>query len=676
MTALTRWVLSHKLLVVPCWIILAIVGLASAQSATRALSTQFTVPGGEGITTSAAIVRHFGSGGTTAPILPVITLPKGVTIHSPGVKAHLAAAFDRIAATIPGSRLASYATTGDQAFVSRDGRTTFGLVYTPTGFSISAPTASVTRVEAALRGVTIDGARFNVTGLDALSTGTGNGGDNGVLAETMIAAIGSLVVLLFVFGSALAILPLLMALVAIPTTFLLVWGLASVTYVSFIIEFIIALVGLGVVIDYSLLVVMRWREERSHGLPNELAVVKAMETAGRSVIYSGCTVAIGLAALTVLPLPFLRSMGYGGILIPLVTVTVVLTLLPIVLATVGPFLDWPRHKRSGQVSRVWTAWANQVVRHPWIGAAIGLVILGTLLSAGSTISLGAARADSLAKSGQAHTGLVALERSGIGSGVLMPFEILVQSASPAQVANRIASIPGIRGAIAPISRQRNNLAVVDAFPIADEERLRFARDLHDLLGHSLSLIALKSELAGKLAAVAPERAAAEMRDVEQATRSSLQEVREAVAGYRQPSLENELQNARRLLAAAGIECRCEGELPELPTSQEAVIAWTVQEGVTNVIRHSRTQRCVIRMTRDANGVTIELIDDGGGVVGPATVGSGLAGVAERVASVTGSCESGALPAGGFRIAVTLAGNTAEAHAPLPRDTGAEALRPV
>ncbi|MDQ2742796.1 MAG: MMPL family transporter, partial [Chloroflexota bacterium] len=277
MSTLTRWVLSHKLLVVPLWIILTIVGFASAQSATRALSTQFTVPGGEGITTSAAILKHFGSGGTTAPIVPVLTLPGGVTVNSPGVKARLAADFNRIALALPGSRVASYADSGDHAFVSRDGRTTFGLVYPPASFSMTAPTASVPRVQAAVHGLTIDGARFQVTGLDALSSGSGNSGGNGVLAETMLAGLGSLVVLLVVFGSALAILPLLMALVAIPTTFLLIWGLASVTYVSFIIEFLVALVGLGVAIDYSLLVVMRWREERARGLANEPAVVRAME---------------------------------------------------------------------------------------------------------------------------------------------------------------------------------------------------------------------------------------------------------------------------------------------------------------------------------------------------------------------------------------------------------------
>src|SRR5579884_1632939 len=467
MSTLTRWILSHKLIVVLFWTVLTVAGIASARSATNALSQQFTAPGGQGIETSAAIVHLFHSGGTTAPIVPVVTLPRGTTVTSPGVRTELAVAFNRIAGAVPGARIASYASTGNRAFVSRDGRTTFGLVYAPAGYSAPAPALWIHRVRTALHGVSIDGARFRVTGLDALSTGYGNTGGNGVMGMTMMAGILALVVLVFVFGSALAILPLLMALVAIPTTFLAIWGLASATYVSFIVEFLIALVGLGVAIDYSLLVVMRWREERNNGLPNQVAVIRAMETAGRSVIYSGATVAIGLFALIVLPLPFLRSMGYGGVLIPLITVAVVLTLLPVVLATVGPVFDWPRRSARGRPSRVWSVWAGQVVRHPWIAAAAGVVILSILLSAGKTISLGSARADSLAKTGQAHAGLVALERSGIGSGVLMPFEILASQPAAQTAATRVETLSGVHGAVAPASWQRDHLAVIDAFPAAD-----------------------------------------------------------------------------------------------------------------------------------------------------------------------------------------------------------------
>src|SRR5207248_1866320 len=118
-------------------------------------------------------------------------------------------------------------------------------------------------------------------------------------------------------------------------------------------------------IDYSLLLVVRWREEHAHGADNETAVLRAMETAGRAIVFSGTTVAIGLLALIVLPLPFMRSVGYGGMLIPLVSVLVATTLLPVLLATVGPRLDWPRIRTEDKAAKGWTRWANSVVRRRW-----------------------------------------------------------------------------------------------------------------------------------------------------------------------------------------------------------------------------------------------------------------------------------------------------------------------
>ena len=166
----------------------------------------------------------------------------------------------------------------------------------------------------------------------------------------MLGGLGAFAVLLFVFASALAIVPILMAVVSIMTTFLLLLGLTELTSVSPIVQFLIALLGLGIAIDYSLIVVSRWREERSHGRSGDEAVQTAMETAGRAVVFSGITVAIGLLALIALPLPFLRSMGYGGMLIPLVSVLVAITLLPVVLAKVGlaARLAAPAHRRQGQ----------------------------------------------------------------------------------------------------------------------------------------------------------------------------------------------------------------------------------------------------------------------------------------------------------------------------------------
>jgi two-component system, NarL family, sensor histidine kinase DesK len=191
------------------------------------------------------------------------------------------------------------------------------------------------------------------------------------------------------------------------------------------------------------------------------------------------------------------------------------------------------------------------------------------------------------------------------------------------------------------------------------ERLRIARDLHDLLGHNLSLITLKSELAGRLVRAAPERAAAEIGDIERVARTTLQEVREAVAFYRQPTLSSELQAAQEILDAAGIAYHYESDessIDDLPATVEATLSWAVREGVTNVIRHSRAQQCTIRLTRDAHKISVEVIDDGAGASSTPTtgnIGNGLHGLAERVEALGGQCEASPLAGGGFRLAVSV-----------------------
>jgi two-component system sensor histidine kinase DesK len=187
----------------------------------------------------------------------------------------------------------------------------------------------------------------------------------------------------------------------------------------------------------------------------------------------------------------------------------------------------------------------------------------------------------------------------------------------------------------------------------DRERLRFARDLHDLLGHSLSLVILKSELAGRLLPASPARAAVEIADVERTARESLRQVREAVAGYRQPVLERELAAARELLAAAGIGHRVEDSAGPLPAALDGLLAWAVREGVTNVIRHSRARVCEIRVDRSRGAVRLVVADDGGGAAEASTNGGhGLTGLAERAAAHGARIEAAPRPEGGFRLLVS------------------------
>jgi two-component system, NarL family, sensor histidine kinase DesK len=183
-----------------------------------------------------------------------------------------------------------------------------------------------------------------------------------------------------------------------------------------------------------------------------------------------------------------------------------------------------------------------------------------------------------------------------------------------------------------------------------EERLRIARDVHDLLGHSLSVIALKSELARKLVADDPSRAAAEIDDIQSVSRTALAEVREAVQGYRQVGLAEALENARAALAAAGIGCQVAETDVTLPADVDAVLAWAVREGTTNVIRHSNALHCEIRIRADGDFAALEIEDDGSAEP-PLERGTGLSGLRERAERVRGELEAGARTGGGFRLRV-------------------------
>ena len=474
MTALTRWVLAHKLIVVITWVLLTVAGMAAAGPASEALEAEFSVPEEEGWETNQAIAAQYnGTGGDTSPLLPVVTLPEGESIDSPQVKADLAELDKRLADALPGSRVASYASTGDEAFVSNDGTTTFALVYPkpdPTSVFGENPAAEKAASEA-LEGTTVAGEPVLLSGFDALFEDSGAEQEGSVLVEAVIGGVGALLVLAFVFASLLAFVPLGMAIVSIMTTFLLLLGLTELTSVSPIVQFLIALIGLGVAIDYSLIVATRWREERAHGHEGDEAVQRAMETAGRAVVFSGITVGIGLFALIALPLPFLRSMGYGGMLIPLV------------IDPGGDHAAAGRAREGRQPARL----APPAHRRQGV-AGLDPLGRGGLPSplgcgrrrngGGRSVSCSPRPTSSSAPRTRTprrspvmrRTGLDALQSSGIGEGALLPHEILIEGdTDPEAVAAGMREIDGIHGAVAPEdeSWRQGGTAIVDAIPIDD-----------------------------------------------------------------------------------------------------------------------------------------------------------------------------------------------------------------
>jgi two-component system sensor histidine kinase DesK len=191
---------------------------------------------------------------------------------------------------------------------------------------------------------------------------------------------------------------------------------------------------------------------------------------------------------------------------------------------------------------------------------------------------------------------------------------------------------------------------------ATEERLRLARDLHDLLGHSLSLITLKSELAGRMLPGRPEDAAAQVADIERVSRQALVDVREAVSGYRRPTLAVELAGARTALLAAGIEADLDPAQwaghERLGADEEGALAWALREAVTNVVRHSGAGRCAIAVTVsvDADALALTVSDDGRGAEPGRGPGNGLTGLEERLLLAGGRFEaSGSGAGGGFVV---------------------------
>ena len=209
---------------------------------------------------------------------------------------------------------------------------------------------------------------------------------------------------------------------------------------------------------------------------------------------------------------------------------------------------------------------------------------------------------------------------------------------------------GLRYLLASLAELRAARAEV-AQHATDRERSRIARDLHDLLGHSLSLITLKGELATRLL---PEGAPGvdEVRDMVALSREALQQVRDAVSGYRQPTLATELMAARVALRAAGMDLEVQQDVGALDRETEAVIGWVIREGCTNVIRHSGAKHCRIHLTRKPGQFQIEVANDGWRVP-QVPAGNGLRGLEERLSALGGTLDAFALPTAGFRLVATV-----------------------
>ncbi|HEY2371269.1 MAG TPA: MMPL family transporter, partial [Gaiellaceae bacterium] len=456
--------------VIGVWLVLTIFGGFAASQVSKRWFQSFSIPGYSAYEANVRTMHVFGTG--MRPPNVVVFHTDGDATRSDAIRAAMA----RAAKSTPGALTSSYFTTGSAAYVSRDGHTTFMEIYPPGTASFSTTSGAKETLKAARAGLP-SGVTVHVTGHDPLEEASSNGssGGPGVLVEALIGGLGALIILLFVFGTLPAIaMPLAVAGAAILNTFTLVWLLTYITNVSIIVEFLIALVGLGVAIDYALLMIFRFRDELREGNDVETALVETMTHAGRSVIVSGSTVAVGLLSLVILPLPFIRSMGIGGMLIPAVSVLAAITLLPALLATLGERINNVRmlpkrwvdsgHPEDG----AWGRWARFVNRRPWPVAIAGLVIVGVLAAFGTQLNPNEAQMKSFPGKGDAIIGRDELTAAGISPGVLKPFDVLVENgANPAPVVAKLKQVDGIVGASVPQGWSRDGTTLVEAFPSVD-----------------------------------------------------------------------------------------------------------------------------------------------------------------------------------------------------------------
>jgi RND superfamily putative drug exporter len=474
MASVIRWALRHKVLVIASWLVFTLAGAYAAGPLANAVDPGFAVPGREGWETNEEIAERFwGTGGDTAPLLAVVRLPKSETVESPTVWPELQRIDDRLQAALRNQRLSSVPTTEDAPFVSEDLRTTYTLIYPESdGDSrFGANGNAVKAARTALNGITVAGQPVQLTGFDALLEDAHAKSGSRIVPAALVGGLGALALLTLLFGPYLAMLPISAAGASVMTAFLLLLGLTEVSSVSTLVPPLVALTGIGQAMGYSLLIVTRWREVRSRGNSGDDAVQAAMEAAGGAVVVSGLAVAIGLFALVAIPVPFMRSIGWGGMLITLVSTLVALTLLPVVLAKVGSRPNPAGRHDGDKTSRAWMRWAKAATRQRRRALAGGMALVLALAIAATDLQLGSSDANTITGSGESRRALTLLRKSGIGEGALLPHELLVDEngTDPYRLAAQLREVEGIHGAVFHLNSnwQRGGIAIVEAIPVPD-----------------------------------------------------------------------------------------------------------------------------------------------------------------------------------------------------------------
>jgi uncharacterized membrane protein YdfJ with MMPL/SSD domain len=441
MERLTRFVLRHRWVVLGVWLAVFLVSGALSSGLSDKLTNRFTLPGTDTAKAEQVLEDHFGQ----APTGSFMLVAKG----KPGSEQQLALALERAAARavdeVPTGKVASVQPAGN-------GVATAQIVSSLELVDVKPYTDEVREAAG-----TIPGATLYVSGqpaiehdLDPVFT------DDLKVGELFIAIPIALLILAFVFGTLAFLIPFMIAAAAIPTTLAIIWIFANFMELSTYLQNLVMLIGLGIAVDYSLLVVYRFREEMRRNGSKEEAIVRTMNTAGRAVVFSGTAVAIGLALMLAMPIPFMRGFGIAGLLIPLVSVVAALTLLPVLLYKIGGALDRVRvvprrivERRLDEEHNFWVRLSRAVMRRPVPIAAATATVLVLLGAPVLGLELGPGSNKGIPQNLESVRGLNVLA-AAVGEGALAPTELIVDTkepggaASPAVKASVERLIAGLR----------------------------------------------------------------------------------------------------------------------------------------------------------------------------------------------------------------------------------------
>jgi uncharacterized membrane protein YdfJ with MMPL/SSD domain len=416
------------------WIVAVLAAGAASVGLADLLTNRFLLPGTDSDKARNILQKNFGQKPEGSFSIVVKTTPGQAETLVPEVRAAAA----RAAEALPTGKVASVSP------VNRD-------VVDATIVSSLDPADAKTHTADMRSAVgSIPGAQVYVTGQAAVEHDLDPVMGNDLkVGELYIAIPIAMVILIFVFGSLSFLLPFVLATAAIPVTLGLIWIFANYMELSTYLQNLVMLIGLGIAVDYSLLMVYRYREEHRAGLSREDAVVRTMETAGRAVIFSGTAVAIGLALMLAMPLPFMRGFGIAGLLIPLVSVLAAMTLLPVLLYWLEDRLDRVRlvpksvqERRWDHERGFWARLARLIMRRPLLFATAAIVVLVAAASPVTQLELTPGSNKGVPQSLESIRGLNVLT-DAVGAGALAPSDVVIDTGRPSG-----ASDPQVRAAVA------------------------------------------------------------------------------------------------------------------------------------------------------------------------------------------------------------------------------------